>query len=131
MKITTMTRNTSVSGVMLISAKMPSPPSSASSAESGSFPRAILTSLHLGLDLGIRRLLLAALGRLGVDRRVEQELEELVGEELHLGRDPRRPLAEVVEQDDGRDGDADTGGGHDQRLRDRTGDIGEADLLAL
>src|SRR5664279_1102693 len=131
MKMTTITRKTSVSGVMLISAKIPSLASSASSPPSGSFPSAIFLSFHLRVDFIIRWLLLLATARLRVLRCIEQQLEELVGEELHLRRDPARALAEVVEQDDRLDGDENTDRRHDQRFGYRTGDVGEADLLPL
>ena len=94
MKMITMTRKTSVSGVMLISAKIESPPSSSSPLPaSGSFPIAIAVSLGASSawcpvassSSASCRLLRAR--RLRVAAAVEQELEELVGEELHLRRD--------------------------------------------
>ena len=122
MKMITITRKTSVSGVMLISAKIDSPPSSSSSPPaSGSFPIAIAVSLRASLGFVLvvassTSALLAARG-LRLAGLLEQELEELVGEELHLGRDAVRALAEEVEQDDGLDGDEDAGRGDDQGLR--------------
>src|SRR5690606_29155950 len=138
MKSTTITRKTSVSGVMLISAKI-APPSSSpppSSAMSGCFPIAIAIAFRpLGLLALRARLVLLGLGlalhlaRLRVARLIEQELEELVGEQLHLRGDPARALAEEVEQDDRLDGDEDAGGRDDQRVRDRAGDLAELDRL--
>src|SRR4051812_33611173 len=102
MKMITMTRKTSVSGVMLISAKIESPPSSSPSPlTSGCFPIAIVSALRalgfgLGVGLHVVAVLLGLARRGALGRRVEQELEELVGEELHLGRDPVRALAEEV-----------------------------------
>src|SRR6185503_12773417 len=97
MKITTITRNTSVSGVMLISAKRPSLPSSSSPLlASGSFAAIVVLLVAAiavrglaGLDVigGVVVLVGAPRPlRLGVLRGIEQQLEELVGEQLHLGR---------------------------------------------
>src|SRR5262249_5684232 len=98
------TRKMSVSGVMLISAKIaPSPTSS-----SGSLPSAIL-------------LLPAA----------AQRLQELLGEDLELDGDAREALVEVVVEDDRHDGDQDARGGRDQRLRDALRHDGEAAAAVL
>src|SRR5690242_12016378 len=101
MKMMTSTRKTSVSGVMLISAKIDSPPSSGTpSSASGSFPIAIAVSLRvclLGLVLGldvdlvdVGPLGLLRAARLRIARALEEQLEKLVGQELHLDRDPVR-----------------------------------------
>src|SRR5687767_4551367 len=98
MKMITITRNTSVSGVMLISAKIVSPPSSAASS-SGSFPIAIAVTLHAGFPVVVVFALeLGLLGAAGmrIARLLEQQLEELVGKQFHLGRDAVRALAEEV-----------------------------------
>src|SRR5262249_12432173 len=107
MKMMSMTRKTSVNGVMLISAKIASPPSSPPASSSGSFPIAIAIAFralgHLAGLLVIDRLAAIALviaaslaARLALARLLEQELEELVGQELHLGRDAVGALAEEV-----------------------------------
>src|SRR5258708_4620884 len=126
MKMISRTRNTSVSGVILISAKIDSPPpSSPTASSSGSFPIAIAVAFRaLGEvpRLAVIALVVFALALavgLGLAGGIEQQLEELVGEELHLGRDPVGPLAEEVEQDDRADGDADADRGDDQGLGDR------------
>src|SRR4051794_18217312 len=117
MKITTITRNTSVSGVMLMSANKLSPtappPSSSSSPESGCFPIAIVIALRalvvglvlLRLDPAVVRVGPLRLLARSVPGLFAQELEEFVGEELHLGRDPVRTLAEEVVHHDRGNGD--------------------------
>src|SRR5262249_37255861 len=130
MKMITITRKTSVSGVMLMSANRPptlSPSSlTAASSDSGSFPIAIAFASRL------RALVVASPAGLARRRGLGQLLEELVGQELELGRDAAGPLVEEVEEDHGLDGDEDAGGGRDQRLRDRARHHVELDaLLAL
>src|SRR6187551_2799368 len=104
MKIITSTRKTSVSGVMLISAKIESPPSSPPASSSGSFPIAIAITLRARLDVACLFVFgfdLLGAARLRIAGLLEQELEELVGQQLHFRCDAARALAEEVEQDDG------------------------------
>src|SRR5688572_934669 len=108
MKMIRSTRKMSVSGVMLMSAKMPASPPVSSS---GSLPSAIP-----GLRL--------ALG-------VAQRLEELVDEQLELDGDAREALVEVVVDDDRLDGDGDAGRGGDERLRDALRHDAEAAAAVL
>src|SRR5881394_221250 len=137
MKMITRTRKTSVSGVMLISAKIDSPPSSSPPAsESGSFPIAIALAFGLrfrfgGLVVGRvrRRRRALATCRQRVAWLLHQELEEFVGQKLHLRRDARGTLVEEVEQDDGLDGDENTGRSHHECLRDRSRHHRELDLF--
>src|SRR5262249_41009211 len=104
MKMMSSTRKMSVSGVMLISAKIaPSPTSS-----SGSLPSAIL-ALRAG----------------------PQRLQELLGQDLQLDGDARQPLVEVVVDDDGLDRDRDARGGGDERLGDALRHDGEAAAAVL
>src|SRR5215470_8699511 len=105
MKMMSRTRKMSVSGVMLISAKIPPPPSTSSS---GSLPSAIL-------------------GLLGAVQR----LEEFFDEQLELDGDPRQALVEVVVDDDRLDGDGDAGRGGDERLGDALRHDGEPAAAVL
>src|SRR5258705_13185713 len=100
MKMMSITRNTSVSGVMLISAKMFSVPSSTPTSSSGSFARAIAVLVAidafgalgaLGGVVVVFALALAA--RLRVARKLEQGLEGLVRGELYLRRESVAALA--------------------------------------
>src|SRR5262249_20424121 len=107
MKMMSSTRKMSVSGVMLISAKIPPAPASSS----GSLPSAIL---------GLR-----------VVGQLAQRLEELVHQQLDVDRDAGEPLVEEVVEDDGLDGDGDAGGGGDERLGDALRHDGEPAAAAL
>src|SRR5215831_13556877 len=99
MKMMRRTRKTSVSGVMLISAKMPP-----SFSSSGIRPSAIAG------------LLLVA----------HQRLEELLDEELELDGVAREALVEVVVDDHCLDGDGDTERRGDEGVGDAGGDDGQA-----
>src|SRR5262245_49418674 len=125
MKMISMTRNTSVSGVMLISEKIGSsePPSTSAS---GCFPRAMPLAVLVGVAAGERARLL-----LGAGTVLVEQLEELVGHHAQLDRGAGQPLVEEVVEDDRLDGDEDTGGGGIQRHRDAARDHVEAALLDL
>src|SRR5262249_15893349 len=105
MKMMRRTRKMSVSGVMLISAKRP-PPSPLSS--SGTLPTAIRTLLHS-----------------------LQRFDELLDEEPELDGDGGEALVEVVEDDDGDDGDEDAGRRRDERLGDALRHDAEAAAAVL
>src|SRR6476659_9688978 len=98
MKMISKTRKMSVSGVMLISAKMPSSPSS---LEALGPPIAML---HRRRRLQFGRGSLVAGGRGGVRLLLAQELDELLGHQLQLERRLAQPRHEIVVDDHRLDG---------------------------
>src|SRR5579872_7100567 len=110
MKMISRTSNTSVNGVMLISAMTSSPPG---------FEE--MTGTAAALRAG-RRYRLVELGRNRSAAVVEvQHFGKLVGGDRHLFGRSLDPRLEVVEENDGDDGDEQTGGSRDQRLGNARG----------
>ena len=62
-------------------------------------------------------------------KKIEQ-LEELLGHHLELGGNPRQPIVEKVVENDGFEGDENTGRRGIEGLGNRTGHFGEASFSA-
>ena len=101
MKITSSTSITSISGVMLMSL--------------------------IGREPALRSRRPNAIAQDSTALRVEHHLAQVVREAFELGLAGTDPLAEDVVGQHRRDGHGQAGGGHDQRLADRAGDLLDGD----
>src|SRR4051812_743348 len=111
MKITSSTSMTSISGVMLMSL--------------------------IGCDAGVRSRRPNAMVRRwsgcgeSSSGRVELHFTQVVREAFEIGFACGNPLAEDVVREHGRDRDGEAGGGEDEGLADRAGDLLDRDAVAL
>src|SRR5690242_1290421 len=106
MKMMRRTRKMSVSGVMLISAKTPSPPSPSAS---GTLPIPMVSGR---LPARFAR----GWSRVKSRQTLSQKLDELVGQQPQLGGDPGQAGLKVVVENHCLDGDQNADRSGDQRL---------------